>query len=110
MTIEKAFMERLKKFAENSGDRISASQKKNKSFSINSIIQQINDMYEDVNLTYEKKPIIYNGKKYNSTMVITGIVLTPEEEVHKNGEIYQEDSMCMQQELNSGHVSPYEES
>lgn len=90
MVLEKEFMERLFKYAEGNGVRISSGALRNKKFSINSIIQQINDVYDDADITYEKKTVTYKEKKWNKVMVLSGIRLKQEDDV--NSELFNDET------------------
>lgn len=84
VTLERDFFERLSVYAANNGEKLSKASRRNKNFSINSIVQQINDLYEDANITYEKKTVVVKGKRYDKVMVIFGIWLKQTDDI--NGE------------------------
>jgi hypothetical protein len=90
VVLESEFVARLKKYADDQGLRINSSSMKNKEFTISSVIQQINDTSDDINITYEKKTVTINNKRYNNAKVLLGIRLKQEEDI--NPELYEEDS------------------
>lgn len=101
VVLESEFIHRLKKYAEEQGLRINSAAMKNKEFTISSVIQQINDTSDDINITYEKKSITINNKRFNNSRILFGIRLKQEEDI--NPELYEEDSpkelFTMQQKL-----------
>ena len=90
LVLEKDFLDRLRKYAESRGLRLSTGSIKNHKFSINSVIQQVNDRYDDAEITYQRRNnVTIKDKKYNKVMVLEGIRLRQEEDA--NTELYHND-------------------
>ena len=81
IVLEKDFFEKLFKFAENNGLRVDNAHLKNKKFSVNSVIQEINDNNENADIKYLKKTVVIKTKKYPNVMVFTGIRLKQETDI-----------------------------
>jgi len=90
VVLEKEFLLRLMKFAEENGVRLSTGALRNRNFSINSVIQEINDTNDDVKIEYGRKNVTQKSKQWKNVMALSGIRLKQEEDV--NSELFNQDN------------------
>jgi phage/plasmid-associated DNA primase len=90
VVLEKEFLLRLMKYADENGVKISGGALRNKNFSINSVIQQINDTYDDAEVEYGRKNVTQKSKQWKNVMALSGIRLKQEEDV--NTELFNQDN------------------